>query len=352
MSDFDLPRQILHASQEPRVDPFLHEQPRGGATRLPGVAEHAEDGGTGGRFDIRIVEDHVRGFASQLQADALHFHARLGADPLARPGLAGERDLVDLLAGDELRADDGPRARDQVEHTIRETGLLDELDQLIGGSRGIARRLDHDRAAGGQSRRDFASGLRQGKVPGRDHPHHAHRLLDEVDHGAAGQREAFAIELAREPGVKLEDVGGGSDVGHRLPHRHADFEAHDPGQTVGVVTHQTSRAEQHLLPQLPVVDPVADVAVERGTRGVDGRARVLLRPFLGERRDLANIRGILSGESSAARGLAFLTVDDQGAGQRQPTAAPAASAAGPFAPSHRARRTARTTPGSAACSPA
>src|SRR5438045_8316383 len=49
--------------------------------------------------------------------------------------------LSTFLLGDELRADDGPRARDQVEHTIRETGLLDELDQLIGGGRGVARRL-------------------------------------------------------------------------------------------------------------------------------------------------------------------------------------------------------------------
>ena len=101
------------------MDPLLDEQSRGGATRLAGVSEHPEDGGAGGRLHVGIVEDHVRGFAPQLQAHPFHFHARLGPDHLAGAGLAGEGDLVHLLVGDDLRADDIAGTRDQVEHALR-----------------------------------------------------------------------------------------------------------------------------------------------------------------------------------------------------------------------------------------
>src|SRR5215472_15742735 len=320
MPDLDLPRQFRHAGQELLVDALLHEQARGGAARLAGVAEHPEDGGAGCRLDVGVVEDQVRGLAAQLQADALHLHAGLGPDPLARPGLAREGDLVNLLAGDDLRAHDGSRARHQVQHSFRNPGLLDRLHQLVGRGRRVARRLDHDRAAGGDGGSDLPRGLRQGEVPGRDHADHAHGLLDQIDRGAAGQREALTVELAGEPRVELEDVRRGRDVGRRLPHRHADLEADDPGEAVGIVAHQAGRARQHLLPQLAVVDPVTGIAVECGPRGVDGRARVLLCSFLGNGRHFADVRRILSRELPAARGLAFLTVDDQRAVQRQPEA--------------------------------
>src|SRR5262245_43458174 len=317
MPDLDLPRQLRHAGQELLVNALLHEQARGGAARLAGVAEHAEDGGAGRRLDIGVVEDQVRGLAAQLEADALHLHAGLGPDPLARPCLAGEGDLVDLLAGDDLRAHDGPRPWHQVQDSLRKPGLLYELHQLVGRGRRVARRLDHDRAAGGDGGSDLPRRLRQGEVPGRDHADHPHGLLDQIDRGAAGQREALAVELAGEPRVELEDVRRGRDVGCRLPHRHADLETDDPGEAIGVVAHQARSARQHLLPQLAVVDPVARVAVEGGPRGVDGRARVLLCSFLGDGRHFADVRRILSREPPAARGLAFLTVDDQGAVQRQ-----------------------------------
>jgi hypothetical protein len=285
---------------------------------LPGVSEHPEDGGAGGRLHVSIVEDHVGGFASQLQAHPFHFLACLGPDHLAGACLAGEGDLVHLLVGDDLRADDIPGTGDQVEHALRETALLDELDQFVGGGRGVARRLDHDGAAGGESGGHFPGGLSQREVPGGDHSHHAHRLLDQVDHRAAGQCEALAIQLAGQSRVKIEDVGRGRDVGRRLAHRHPHFQAHHPSQTVSVGPHQTSGLKQRLLPELVVVDPVADIAVERDAGGVDRGASVLQSPLLGDGGNLADICRVLSLELSAARGLALFTVDDQGTVQWQP----------------------------------
>src|SRR5205807_4397547 len=140
----------------------------------------------------------------------------------------------------------------------------------------------------------------------------------QVDRGAAGQGEALAVQLARQPPVEIEDVGGGGDVRHRLAHRHSHFQAHHAGQTVGIVADQTSGPKQRLLPELVVVDPVVDVAVERGASSVDGGASVLQGPLLGNGGDLADVCRILSLELSSARGLALFTVDDQGTVQWQP----------------------------------
>ena len=66
------------------MDARLHEQPGGGAARLAGVAEHPEDGGARRGFHVGVVEDHVGSLAAQLEADALHLHAGLGADHACR----------------------------------------------------------------------------------------------------------------------------------------------------------------------------------------------------------------------------------------------------------------------------
>jgi hypothetical protein len=63
--------------------------------------------------------------------------------------------------------------------------------------------------------------------------------------------------------------------------------------------------------ELVVVDPVAGVAVERGPGGVDGGAGVGPGSFLGDRRDLADIRRVLPFELPAAGGLALLTIYDE-----------------------------------------
>jgi hypothetical protein len=55
-----------------------------------------------------------------------------------------------------------------------------------------------------------------------------------------------------------------------------------------------SRAKQRLLPELIVVDPVADIAVESGARGVNSSASVLQSPLLGDGGNLADICRILS----------------------------------------------------------
>src|SRR5262245_21795556 len=315
--NLDLAGEIGHPVEKAVVDSPLYEHTCCRTARLPGVAEHPEDGGARGGLDVGVVEDHERGLAAQFQADPLHLQAGLGTNPLPGPRLAREGDLVHLLARDELGPDDRPRPWYQVEHAPRDSRLLDELHQLVGRRRRVACRLDDDRAARSEGGSHLSRRLRQREVPGGDHPDHADRFLDQVDHRAARQREALAVELASETGVELEDVGRGADVRPRLPHRHTHLQAHDPRQTVCVLAHQVGGAREHLLPELVVVDPVAHVSVERGAGCVDRGAGVGLGPLLGLGGNLPDIGRILSRELAAARGFALLAVDDQGAEEGQ-----------------------------------
>ena len=90
ISDFDILGQHSYSGQNLVVYALLQQQPGGSATRLSGIAEHAEHGGPGRPFYVRIIEDHVRGLAAQLQADPLNVLGCLSGDGFTRAGLAGK----------------------------------------------------------------------------------------------------------------------------------------------------------------------------------------------------------------------------------------------------------------------
>jgi len=101
-------------------------------------------------------------------------------------------------------------AGDQVEHAGRQAGLLgDQPGQPQHRERGVLRRLEHDRAAGRQGRRDLLGEQRQRRVP-RDHrAHHADRLAQREDQVIAALvgRQRLAGQLVGPAGVMIEDVG-------------------------------------------------------------------------------------------------------------------------------------------------
>ena len=127
VTNFDLSGQVNHSGEEPVMDAFLHQQPGGSAAGLSGVAEHAKNGGSRRGVHVGIIENHVRSFTSQLQADPLDLFGSLGSDALAGEGLPGEGDLVHLGTGDDLGADHAAGPRYQVEHTRRDGRLVHQL---------------------------------------------------------------------------------------------------------------------------------------------------------------------------------------------------------------------------------
>ena len=90
-------------------------------------------------------------------------------------GRAGERDLVDVRVLDQ-RAAGLAGAGDDVDHARRQVGLLADLGEQQRGQRRGLGRLEHDRVAGGQRRRDLPGQHEQREVPRDDLAGHAQRL--------------------------------------------------------------------------------------------------------------------------------------------------------------------------------
>ena len=130
----------------------------------------------------------------------------------ARRRRARERDLVDAGMLDEVRADRRPRAGDDVDHAGREADLGRELREPQRGQRRRGVGLEHDRAAGGERRRELPRRHRQRVVPRHDLPGDADRLLQGVEEERAADRVRAAGDRRDPGGVEAEvlDAPGGA----------------------------------------------------------------------------------------------------------------------------------------------
>src|SRR6185295_7540899 len=134
----------------------------------------------------------VGGLAAELEGQRL---VRAGGglvDQLADTGRAGERDLVDVRAADEVHAD-VRRPRDDVDDAGRQVRLHADLGEEQCAQRGGRGGLEDDRVAGGEGRRDLPGQHEQREVPGDDLCGDPERLRD-----PAGER---VVELVGPAGV-------------------------------------------------------------------------------------------------------------------------------------------------------
>ena len=150
-------------------------QPRAGhdhaRRRAAGLAEIAEGGGyaqRNGAIEIGIRQDHVGRLAAELLRDTLdRRRCRLGHRN-AGAGGAGDGDHVDIGMRGESRTHAWTITLHEVEHPGREAGFLDRLGEQQGVQRRKLARLQHDRAACGERRRNLGGDLVQRPVPRRD----------------------------------------------------------------------------------------------------------------------------------------------------------------------------------------
>ena len=140
--------------------------------------------------------------------------AMIAAAHLGRPG---EDDLAHGGGVDEALAHDRALPGDHLEDALRQTGLQRQLGQPQRGQRGQLGRLEHDRVARREGRRQPPAGDRHREVPRHDDPDDAERLL-EGDVDAAAHRDLPSGQPLRGRGVVVQDV---ADVA-RLPPRVAD----------------------------------------------------------------------------------------------------------------------------------
>ena len=99
-----------------------------------------------------------------------------------------KHDLAHERVGDEPLADDRALAGDHREHALGQPGLERQLAEPDRGQRGELGRLEHDRVAGGERRREAPAGDRHREVPRHDDADDAERLV-EGDVDAAGDRD-------------------------------------------------------------------------------------------------------------------------------------------------------------------
>ena len=143
-------RSLLEGLDELVVDAILDVDTRSSTAALAVVKEDAKVDPADGILNVRIVEDDVGALAAQLQGNLLQVRAGCRLHDLpANNGRAGEGDLVDVHVGGDGSASGLAEAAENVDHTWRETGFLDEFGGVESAEWSLLSRLQDDGVATG-----------------------------------------------------------------------------------------------------------------------------------------------------------------------------------------------------------
>ena len=100
--------------------------------------------------EVGVGEDDGGRLAAELHRQALEERRRVAEDELAGAALAGERDERDIRVLHQRVAGFLAEPVDEVEHAVRQAGLLEDVGPERRRQRRELGRLEHDRVAGGQ----------------------------------------------------------------------------------------------------------------------------------------------------------------------------------------------------------
>ncbi len=142
---------------------------RAGLADVAHLREHRPlDGGV----EVGVLEHEERRVAAELHRDAQHLLGRLFDQRASDLGGAGERELARarvLQQRFDHRA--GVLRGDHVEHAAGQPGVLQDLREREHRQRRLLRRLDDDRATGGDRRGELAVPIAVGKFHGVTNTH-------------------------------------------------------------------------------------------------------------------------------------------------------------------------------------
>ena len=137
---------------------------------------------------------------------------------------AGERDHLDFGMIDQMLADDGAVAREEIEHARRHTCFLEHLHQHGTGDGRWLGRLHDDCVAGHNRGRDHAGENRDREIPGRDDERDAARPVMLIaffaEHVLGESRTAHEAHLL---GVEKAEIHRLANVAIRFRPGFADF---------------------------------------------------------------------------------------------------------------------------------
>ena len=196
-----------------------------------------------------VVHDHGRVLATQLQDNALE--VGLGGvlqEQATGVSGAGEADHRDVHVAADGFAHFTATARHQVEHACWNASLVGQLGHAQGAEGGFLGRLDHDRATGGQRRRNLPSQHQQREVPRQHQADHADGFAHDHGHGSVAGRGSGVVDLVDQLGVPADGVNRFRHVdGLALADRLAAVQRFQHRQLVGVVFQQLGELLQHVL---------------------------------------------------------------------------------------------------------
>ena len=247
-----LSRDLHDLVEEGVVDPLVHEHALGRAADLTRAEEAAEHGALRRTREVGVLADDDRAVPARLDERALE---PCGADDLLRGRVrADETDPVDSRMRDQALADLAA-AVDDVDDAVGQPGLGHDLHEVRHRERRPLRRLDHDRVAGCDARRDQLDRDQRGEVPRCDRRVDAVRLAEGEDP---------LVRVARRDDRRLHPLhvlGGDAEVLGRLV---------DVGQCLALVRLPLLECELAGKVLAPCVDQVGDRVAH--LRALPGRA--------------------------------------------------------------------------------
>lgn len=169
VTDLVLGGTLLEGGQELVVDALLNEDTGTGAAALTVVVVDTKVDPADGLLDVGIVEHNVGRLAAKLKGDLLQVGSSSSLHDLATDnGRSSEGNLVNI----HVRGDGGTGslaiARDEVENTSGELGLVDELSEDEGRKGGLLGSLHDHTVTSGQRRADLPGKHEKREVPGDD----------------------------------------------------------------------------------------------------------------------------------------------------------------------------------------
>ena len=186
---------------------FVHDQAGGGDADLAGVAPFEGRNNGDGLFDIAVIPHDHRAVAAQFHGGALGAVSRQPHQMLAHRHGAGEADLADDRAGNEV-------ARDRVGHAEHhrgdaggQGGIKEALQHQNGRARRFFGRLDDHRTTGGQRGGELARRVEDREVPRAQRQRRPDRFVDDQAALPGGAGEHAAIVAAHFAGVEIDQRG-------------------------------------------------------------------------------------------------------------------------------------------------
>ena len=172
---FSLPTRSATRGENCSAMLVLHQQARGGRAALAVQRVDHEHHGIERAVEVGVVEHDDGVLAAELEVHALQGGRALAHDGRAGGALADEADGLDVGMLGQRLAGFLAEAVHRVHDAGGQAGLVHQAHQQIGGDGRPLGRLVHDRAAGGQGRRDLPGREHERRVPRRDDADRADR---------------------------------------------------------------------------------------------------------------------------------------------------------------------------------